>query len=136
MDWSFPIMEIDSIEQLNANKEAFDGQIIGIDSGAGIMRATERAIPNMAWNMNWLPAAVGVTAALGKAIDNKESIVVTGWTPHWKFARWDLKFLEDPKTFTAPLKTFTPLPEKDFPKICRGSRIFRNMGLQTISWAA
>lgn len=38
-----------------------------------------------------------MTAALKKALDSNEPIVVTGWSPHWKFARWDLKFLEDPQ---------------------------------------
>jgi glycine betaine/proline transport system substrate-binding protein len=38
-----------------------------------------------------------MTAALKDAIKNKKWIVVTGWTPHWKFARWELKYLDDPK---------------------------------------
>lgn len=38
-----------------------------------------------------------MTAALKKALDANEPVVVTGWSPHWKFARWDLKFLDDPK---------------------------------------
>ncbi len=38
-----------------------------------------------------------MTTALSKAIDNKEEIIVTGWSPHWKFASYDLKYLEDPK---------------------------------------
>lgn len=38
-----------------------------------------------------------MTAALGAAIDNNEWIVITGWTPHWMFSRWDLKYLDDPK---------------------------------------
>jgi glycine betaine/proline transport system substrate-binding protein len=38
-----------------------------------------------------------MTAALGNAIKKDEWVVVTGWTPHWKFARWKLKYLEDPK---------------------------------------
>jgi len=35
-----------------------------------------------------------MTAALSRAISNEEWIVVTGWDPHWKFASWDLKFLQ------------------------------------------
>jgi len=91
-------VEINSIEELNANKNAFDGQIIGIDSGAGIMKATDRAIEQYGLDYELVPGSgPAMTAALKKAIDNQDPIVVTGWTPHWKFARWDLKMLEDPK---------------------------------------
>jgi glycine betaine/proline transport system substrate-binding protein len=37
-----------------------------------------------------------MTAALKGAIDKGEWIVVTGWAPHWKFARYDLKFFFQP----------------------------------------
>lgn len=91
-------VEVNSIEELNDNKDLFDGQIVGIDSGAGIMTATEKAVDEYGLDFN-LMAGSGptMTAALKKAIDNNEAVVVTGWAPHWKFARWDLKFLEDPK---------------------------------------
>ena len=42
-------------------------------------------------------SGAGMTAALSRAVRRKKWIVVTGWTPHWKFARWDLKYLDDPK---------------------------------------
>ena len=35
---------IDSIEELNSEKEKFNGRIVGIDPGAGIMQASETAI--------------------------------------------------------------------------------------------
>ncbi len=91
-------VEIDSIEQLNNNNEKFDNEIIGIDSGSGVMEKTERAIEQYQLDYK-LVASSGpaMTAALKAAIDRNEPVVVTGWTPHWKFARYDLKFLQDPQ---------------------------------------
>lgn len=91
-------VEFDSIEEMNDNADAFDGEIVGIDAGAGIMGATETAIEEYGLNIE-LMASSGpmMTASLKKAIDANEAAVVTGWAPHWKFAKWDLKFLEDPK---------------------------------------
>lgn len=91
-------VDVDSIEDLNQKKAEFDGKIIGIDSGAGIMKTTDTAITDYGLDYTLVPGSgPTMTAALKKAIDAKKPIIVTGWTPHWMFARWDLKFLSDPK---------------------------------------
>ena len=90
---------IDSIKELNKHADKFDNKIVGIDSGAGIMKATRKALKNYNLDLNLIASSgPAMTAALKKAIENKEWVVVTGWKPHWKFARWDLKFLKDPDT--------------------------------------
>ncbi|MFO7874898.1 MAG: glycine betaine ABC transporter substrate-binding protein [Bacteroidales bacterium] len=89
---------VNSIEELNDYTEEFDGEIVGIDPGAGLMAATERAIEDYDLDYTLLSGSdAAMTAALERAIDREEWIVVTGWTPHWKFAAYDLKYLEDPK---------------------------------------
>jgi glycine betaine/proline transport system substrate-binding protein len=90
---------IDSIADLNANADKFDGKIIGIDPGAGIMSKTEQAIKEYGLTRMRLIEGTGpiMTAVLGTAIKNRRWVVVTGWTPHWMFASWDLKYLKDPK---------------------------------------
>lgn len=91
-------VEIDSIDEMNANKDKFEGRIIGIDSGAGIMTATEKAIAEYELDYELVNGSgPAMTSALKKAIDNNEAVAVTGWTPHWMFSNWDLKILEDPK---------------------------------------
>ncbi|MCF8110463.1 MAG: glycine betaine ABC transporter substrate-binding protein [Desulfobacteraceae bacterium] len=92
-------VEINSIEQLRQHSEKFDNKIIGIDPGAGIMLATREAMDAYGLENMELVAGSGavMTSVLGSKIDKGEWVVVTGWTPHWKFATWDLKYLKDPK---------------------------------------
>lgn len=92
-------VEINSIEELGENAELFNGRIIGIDPGAGLMVKTEKVLEE--YDLDGIELVEGsgatMTAALNAAIRREQPIVVTGWTPHWKFGRWELKYLEDPK---------------------------------------
>ncbi|MEL4304592.1 glycine betaine ABC transporter substrate-binding protein [Methanococcoides sp. LMO-2] len=91
-------VEIDSIEDLNANKEAFDSKIIGIDPDAGIMYNAENAIVVYGLDYTLVPGSTAsMTSDLGRSIADKEPIVVTLWSPHGAFSRWDLKYLDDPE---------------------------------------
>ncbi|MFT9488155.1 glycine betaine ABC transporter substrate-binding protein [Tepidibacillus decaturensis] len=91
-------VDINSIEDLNENKDKFNGDIVGIDAGAGIMATTDIAIEKYGLDLNLRSSSdAAMTAALDRAYKNNEWIVVTGWTPHWMFAKYDLKYLEDPK---------------------------------------
>ena len=36
-------------------------------------------------------------AALDRAVERGDWIVITGWDPHWKWVVYDLKYLEDPE---------------------------------------
>jgi len=90
---------INSISELNSNADKFKGKIIGIDPGAGLMPKTEKLIKDYKLDKFKLVEGSGaiMTAVLADSIRKKEWIVVTGWTPHWKFSRWKLKYLKDPK---------------------------------------
>ncbi|QGU00413.1 Glycine betaine ABC transport system, glycine betaine-binding protein OpuAC [Candidatus Syntrophocurvum alkaliphilum] len=90
---------ISSIEEMAEYKDKFKGEIVGIDPGASMMAATEQLIID--YDLEGFNLVEGtdatMTAALSRAIERDEWVAVTGWTPHWKFSRWNLKFLEDPK---------------------------------------
>ena len=90
---------IDSIEELKDHPEKFDDKIVGIDPQAGLMEKTQRAMEAYELEEFELISGSGptMTTILEKAIEEERWIVVTGWTPHWMFARWDLKYLEDPR---------------------------------------
>jgi len=92
---------INSIEEMNANADKFDGKIIGIDPGAGIMQKSELVISEKGYGLSKfkLMESTGamMVAELKEGIRQKKWVVVTGWTPHWKWGVWNLKYLKDPK---------------------------------------
>jgi glycine betaine/proline transport system substrate-binding protein len=89
---------IDSIEELNSVKDTFDGKITGIEPGAGIMRSTDQAVEDYGLDFELQAGSeAGMVAALTSAMKDGDSLVVTAWSPHWKFVKWDLKYLDDPQ---------------------------------------
>ncbi|WP_460006428.1 glycine betaine ABC transporter substrate-binding protein [Methanogenium cariaci] len=89
---------IDSIDEMNGVADKFNGKIMGIEPGAGIMSTTETAIEDYGLDYTLVPSSsAGMAAQLSDAYKDGDWIVVTGWTPHWMFVRFDLKYLSDPK---------------------------------------
>ncbi len=91
-------VEIDSLEKFNGSKDKFNKEIIGIDPGAGIMKAAETAKEEYGFDANIVQGSeTAMITSLQKAYDKGDWIAITGWSPHWMFAEYDLKYLEDPK---------------------------------------
>ncbi|WP_163526749.1 glycine betaine ABC transporter substrate-binding protein [Halobacillus ihumii] len=80
--------------------EEVDYTITGIEPGAGITELSKKTLEEYENLEGWTlqeSSTAGMIGALQEAIQNEEPIIVTGWTPHWIFSAYDLKFLEDPK---------------------------------------
>lgn len=107
---------VKSIGDLEANADKFDGKIVGIDPGAGEMALTEQVVKDYGLNSMELQSSSGaiMTAALDKAIKQHKDIVVTGWTPHWMFARYKLQYLADPKNIYGDKEEIDTLVRKGF----------------------
>lgn len=80
--------------------EEMNYTITGLEPGAGQTEINEEAIATYDNLSGWkqeVSSTGAMLTALSEAIDKEEPIIITAWSPHYKFARWDLKFLEDPE---------------------------------------
>lgn len=123
-------VDIDSIEDLNSIKDEVGNEIIGIDPGASMMVATEKLIEEYGLDYKLVTGSgPTMTAALSKAIDANKPIVVTGWKPHWKFAKWDLKVLKDPKLIYGDAEKIHKYSrkglEEDMPEVAEFLKAFK-----------
>ncbi|CAK9888074.1 MULTISPECIES: glycine betaine ABC transporter substrate-binding protein [Pseudomonas] len=98
--------------------DSFKKKIVGIDAGSGVMLKTDQAIKDYDLTGYKLQASSGaaMTAELGRAYAKQQSIAVTGWVPHWMFAKWKLKFLEDPKGVYGAAETVNSIGSKELDK--------------------
>ncbi|WP_240508137.1 glycine betaine ABC transporter substrate-binding protein [Virgibacillus indicus] len=90
--------DVNSIKDLHENKEKFNGEIIGFESGAGTMLVTQEV--NEEYGLEYELVASSTAAmitSIKDAVEKEEPIVAPLWKPHYVFSEVDLKFLEDPK---------------------------------------
>jgi len=108
--------EVNAIADLEKHKEAFKGEIVGIDAGASVMRLVEeKVIPAYGLSYKLISSSeAAMLSKVRKAYQMQEPIVFLGWNPHWMFTEWDLKYLEDPKKVIPEGEEIRILAHKDF----------------------
>lgn len=80
--------------------EEMDYTITGLEPGAGQTELNDQAIDeyeNLAGWEQQTSSTGAMLSALDEAYKNEEPIMITAWSPHFMFAKWDIKYLEDPK---------------------------------------
>ena len=97
--------------------EAVDYTITGIEPGAGISVATEKALEEYdsldGWDVQ-LASTAAMLVELDQAIEKEEPIIVTGWNPHWMFSKHpEMKYLEDPNGIYGGEETISTLVTPD-----------------------
>lgn len=103
LTWAVPayLEDINSIGDLQGNADMFDGQIVGIEPGAGLTRISrEEVVPTYELEGEYELVESSTPTMLSEletALDAEEPIVVTLWEPHWAYGAYELKNLEDPE---------------------------------------
>lgn len=89
--------------------------VVATEPGAGLTGLSHEVLEQYENLEGWTlqeSSTAGMLSTLDKAIRNKEPVIVTGWTPHWKFSAYDLKILEDPKGILGGAENIQTLARK------------------------
>lgn len=117
-----------NIYELKTYTEEFYNRIFGIESEAGVMKKTTEAIKT--YKLDYFIIEEDERKMLEKlsdAITKDKWIVVTGWSPHWMFKRWSLKFLDDPEDAYGKQGTINTVVRKNLHKDePRAWQVFKN----------
>lgn len=119
------VEEVDSLEDLAENADLFNGEITGIEAGAGMMEVLrEDVMPTYGLEDDFTlleSSTAAMRAALESAYTAEEPIVVTLWTPHPEYGLKDLKRLEDPEGAWGDPESLHAISrvgfEDDFPEV-------------------
>lgn len=110
---------IASIEDLNKAdvKEKLKGRVEGIDPGAGLTRLSEQAVKDYALDGYKLQISseAGMLTTVDRAIRKQEWFVATSWSPHWMFGKYELRYIDDPKSSLGKAEHVDIIARKDFP---------------------
>lgn len=123
LTWAVPAYvpedELSSVEDLGKEevREKLDGEITGIDPGAGIMNISDDMMDEYESLSDYElleGSGAAMQASLKSAIQDDEWIVVTLWQPHSAYGRFDLRNLEEPKKMLGEEERVHMLGRTDF----------------------
>jgi glycine betaine/proline transport system substrate-binding protein len=110
------VKDVNSIADLKGKGSRFDGKVVGIEPGAGEMKAAKETIKGYGLSDYTLQqsSTTAMLSALKSAYASKKPIVVTLWRPHWAYSQYKLKDLTDPKGLMGAKEKLHPYAHKGF----------------------
>jgi glycine betaine/proline transport system substrate-binding protein len=123
LGWAVPAYipedQVASVEDLGkpAIKEKFGAKIIGIDPGSGLMQHSQKMMKQYEALEGWElveGSDYAMVAALKRAMQREEWTVVTLWRPHFAFARFDIRFIDEPKKILGAEERIHMIGRQDF----------------------
>ncbi len=124
-------VKLNSIADLKGKGGQFNGQIVGIEPGAGLTTAAKKAIKGYGLSGYDLrtSSTAGMLSQLKKATDAKKPVVVTLWRPHWAYSTFPVKDLADPKGLMGATEKIHSYATKNFtknqPKLAKWFKSFK-----------
>jgi glycine betaine/proline transport system substrate-binding protein len=127
------VTDVNSIADLKGKAQMFDGAITGIEPSAGETRIVrDKVMPAYGLTGEYqlkLSSTTAMLAALEKSVKEQKPIVVTLWHPHWAYARFPIKDLQDPKGAMGAAEELHSLGRqnfsKDFPEVAAMVKKFK-----------
>jgi len=109
---------ISSIEDLAKDevKEKLGNTVQGIDPGAGLTRLSEQALKDYELTDYKLQISseAGMLTTVDRAVRSEDWFVATSWSPHWMFGKYDIRYIEDPKSSLGDAEHVDILARKGF----------------------
>ncbi|MPY79837.1 MAG: ABC transporter substrate-binding protein [Actinophytocola sp.] len=92
---------IRSLADLDEHREAFGGEILGIEPGTPGNQTIKNAINKDAYGLgDWKlveSSTPGMLSEVERRAKQQEPVAFLAWDPHWMNVTWDLVYLEDPE---------------------------------------
>lgn len=111
---------VKSLEDLKGKGDKFNGKIIGIEPGTGVMTALkDKVLPGYGLDKEYKIVSGSTPAMLSElksAYAKKEPVAVLLWSPHWAYNEYKLTKLKDPKVGFGKGDTIRTISSKEFPK--------------------
>ncbi len=104
-------------------KRQLRGRIAGLGESAGMMEQLRTAMDEYGLDGYTIVYGneVSAIASIRRAVAEQRWVLAGSWRPHWMFAEWDLRFIEDPKKIFGETQTIhsmgRPGFSADFPKL-------------------
>lgn len=101
-------------------KEKMKAEIIGIDPGSGLMQHSALMMKEYPELEGWKlrdSSDYSMVAELKRRMMRKEWVVVTLWKPHFAFARFDIRYIDEPKKILGGEERCHMIGRKDFMEV-------------------